>query len=192
MKISTRDRIVAEALSLFADKGYEVTTLNDIAFNVGIKTGSLYSHYAGKDAIFRAVLDSAMEQWRLTLDSVFSAAEPISDLIEGVAAVLLAFTARMAGSVSYRFWARVYVFPPPPVTGEDIKRLSGMDKEFGERLISYCAKRMPPARGEEVGVFCSILINMVMGMMASGVVDPKTLESEIKRNVAFVSTALVR
>jgi len=53
---NTKQRILSEALSLFAVKGYEPITVAEIASAVGIKAPSLYKHYQNKQEIFDAIL----------------------------------------------------------------------------------------------------------------------------------------
>ncbi|MDH7796332.1 MULTISPECIES: TetR/AcrR family transcriptional regulator [unclassified Beijerinckia] len=48
---ATRNRILAEALRLFADKGVEGTSIRDIALAVGIVDAALYRHFRSKDEI---------------------------------------------------------------------------------------------------------------------------------------------
>ena len=55
-KQTTKQRILAEALTLFSEKGYEPVTVAEIANAVGIKPPSLYKHYLSKKDIFDAVL----------------------------------------------------------------------------------------------------------------------------------------
>jgi len=52
----TKQRIMTEALSLFAVKGFEAVSVADVASAVGIKAPSLYKHYDSKQAIFDAIL----------------------------------------------------------------------------------------------------------------------------------------
>lgn len=42
---TTKQRILSEALKLFASKGYEAVSVAQIAGAVGIKAPSLYKHY---------------------------------------------------------------------------------------------------------------------------------------------------
>lgn len=56
MTPSTRDRILDAALSLFAEKGYEATSMREIAEQLGITKAALYYHFDGKDAIVLALL----------------------------------------------------------------------------------------------------------------------------------------
>lgn len=51
-----RKQILAIAAKLFATHGYSSTTVRDIADEAGILSGSLYHHFASKEAIAREVL----------------------------------------------------------------------------------------------------------------------------------------
>ena len=55
--MSTKKRILDEALTLFSEKGYANVFVADIAGAVGIKAPSLYKHYKSKQDIFNAILD---------------------------------------------------------------------------------------------------------------------------------------
>jgi AcrR family transcriptional regulator len=52
----TRQAILDAALDLFADKGYFGTSLRDVAAVVGVRESALYNYFAGKDALFDALL----------------------------------------------------------------------------------------------------------------------------------------
>ncbi|MDP4549271.1 TetR/AcrR family transcriptional regulator [Alkalihalobacillus macyae] len=53
---STQNKIKDTALSLFARKGFEGTSLSDIASGVGIKKPSLYAHFKNKEDLFLGVI----------------------------------------------------------------------------------------------------------------------------------------
>ena len=54
----TRQAILDAALDLFADKGFFGTSLRDVAKTVGVRESALYNYFAGKDALFDALLDA--------------------------------------------------------------------------------------------------------------------------------------
>lgn len=55
--MDTKEKILDVSRRLYASYGYEGTTMTMIATEVGIRKPSLYSHYAGKEQIFKDVLD---------------------------------------------------------------------------------------------------------------------------------------
>ncbi|MFK7742227.1 MAG: TetR/AcrR family transcriptional regulator [Planctomycetota bacterium] len=55
-----RDRLIVAATGEFAAQGYSGATLDGIAARAGVTKGGLYFHFAGKEALFFAVLD----HWR--------------------------------------------------------------------------------------------------------------------------------
>ena len=57
--MTTKERILEAALTLFAEKGYNGTSVEQIANAVGIRAPSLYKHYKGKEDILNALIDSA-------------------------------------------------------------------------------------------------------------------------------------
>ena len=57
--MSTKEKILDAALTLFAENGYDGTSVEQIANIVGIKAPSLYKHYKGKEDILNAVIDLA-------------------------------------------------------------------------------------------------------------------------------------
>ncbi len=64
----TKDRIVTESFTLFAERGYHAVSVRDIAAAVGIKDASLYNHFPSKQAIFTAVLEGQLERMRTVFE----------------------------------------------------------------------------------------------------------------------------
>lgn len=61
--MNTKQRILDEALTLFAEKGYGNVYVGHIAEAVGIKAPSLYKHYKSKKDIFNAILDEMKNRY---------------------------------------------------------------------------------------------------------------------------------
>jgi AcrR family transcriptional regulator len=63
-KKDTKQRILDEALHLFAFHGYDGVTVAQIADAVHIKTPSLYKHYKSKQDIFDAILSEMASRYK--------------------------------------------------------------------------------------------------------------------------------
>src|SRR5690554_3183383 len=57
---SARGRLLAKAAHLFKEKGYERTTVRDIAREVGIQSGSIFHHFRSKEDILYAVMEETI------------------------------------------------------------------------------------------------------------------------------------
>ncbi|EPL04344.1 TetR family transcriptional regulator [Pseudomonas sp. TH05] len=57
---SARGKLLQTAAHLFRNKGYERTTVRDLASAVGIQSGSIFHHFKSKDDILRAVMEETI------------------------------------------------------------------------------------------------------------------------------------
>jgi AcrR family transcriptional regulator len=78
---ATRGQLIEVATSLFAERGYEGTSIEAVLAAAGVSRGALYHHFAGKEALFTAVLEAVSE--RITAEVT----EAISDCTDPVDAM---------------------------------------------------------------------------------------------------------
>lgn len=68
--LKTRAKLVDVARQLFAKKGVEATTMNDIALASKKGRRTLYTYFKNKDQIYMAVVDSELKMLSDTMDKV--------------------------------------------------------------------------------------------------------------------------
>ena len=66
----TKQRILEKSLELFASKGYDAVSVGEIAKAVGVKAPSLYNHFASKQAIFDAIVESTAAHYEKDTDEI--------------------------------------------------------------------------------------------------------------------------
>ena len=84
----TAERILDAAEELFAERGYEGTTLRDVAAQVGIRNPSLYNHFDGKESLYAAVLDRGIRPVVDLLSEFVDQREDRGELVARVMEVL--------------------------------------------------------------------------------------------------------
>src|ERR1700739_2021850 len=65
---ATRDQLIEVATRLFTEHGYEGTSVEAVLSAAGVSRGALYHHFAGKEALFEAVVLALSE--RITAELV--------------------------------------------------------------------------------------------------------------------------
>ena len=76
--MSTKEKILDAALTLFAENGYNGTSVERIAESVGIKAPSLYKHFKGKEDILNSIIDAA----EIRYEEYFGSADNIGEIPE--------------------------------------------------------------------------------------------------------------
>jgi AcrR family transcriptional regulator len=82
----TRDRLVEVASEVFSDKPYRHVRIAEIAARAGVSTGSFYSYFDSKEALFRVVAATALEQLfsYARIDPENHDQNPVRDLAYGI------------------------------------------------------------------------------------------------------------
>lgn len=78
-KHQTRQRILDTALLLFSEQGYFNTSMQDIKRVSEVSTGSVYHHFAGKEAIAKAVYDTLLQRLEVAIDDIAASKQSLHD-----------------------------------------------------------------------------------------------------------------
>lgn len=64
----TKRKIFETSMKLFAEKGYDATSIEDITSEVGVAKGTLYYHFSSKEEIFNFLIDEGMNLLRNSIN----------------------------------------------------------------------------------------------------------------------------
>jgi len=64
----TKRKIFETAMVLFAEKGYEATSIEDITATVGVAKGTLYYHFSSKEEIFDFLVEEGIKLLQNSVD----------------------------------------------------------------------------------------------------------------------------
>jgi len=129
-RTDTRQQIRAVALELFAEQGYEKTSLREIAERLGVTKAAVYYHYRTKEEILTSLLDEHLGE----IDALVEWAEAQPPGRERRRAVIERYSAQLAvmaedGSQLIRFMQE------NQTSMKELAAAAGMRKRF-ERLAA--------------------------------------------------------
>ncbi len=84
---ATRGQLIEVATGLFADHGYEGTSIEAVLAAAGVSRGALYHHFAGKEALFTAVLEAVSDRVTAEVtEAIRDCTDPVDALRTGALA----------------------------------------------------------------------------------------------------------
>jgi AcrR family transcriptional regulator len=83
-----RQQLLDVARALFAEKGFDGASIEEIAHRAGVSKPVVYEHFGGKEGIYAVVVDREMQNMLDLVVSALSAGNP-RDLLEQAAVALL-------------------------------------------------------------------------------------------------------
>lgn len=107
--LAKRARLQEAALALFGEKGFEATSIHDIAARAQLAVGGFYQHFASKRQLLLALMDDLLEKLsRLELQP-----SPSISVREGLRALLAhAFSHDLKYLGAYRAWQEAVLSDP--------------------------------------------------------------------------------
>jgi AcrR family transcriptional regulator len=82
--VDTRTRILDVALAAFAKRGFEATSLDALAGELGLRKQTILYWFESKDALLEAVIDRSAEELSEVLSGALASAEPGFGRVEAV------------------------------------------------------------------------------------------------------------
>jgi AcrR family transcriptional regulator len=83
----TRERVLGAASQLFADRGYGLTSMRDIARATRVRVASLYHHFQSKHQLYQEVLEREQEKLREGMNAALAEESDFTRQIERMVAV---------------------------------------------------------------------------------------------------------
>ena len=155
---ATRERLIANARTLFGKRGYAAVGTEEIVRAAGVTRGALYHQFAGKEALFAAVVEAVEADTTGRVATEASAAgDPLAELRAGCRAFLAACADPEV--------ERILLLDGPAVLGWDRWREIGLKHSLG--LVTAVLKA-----GMDAGVIArqpvSALAQLLIGALDEG------------------------
>lgn len=80
----TRQRILAAALRVFRERGFEAATMREVAAAAGVAVGAAYYYFDSKDAIVMAFYQQAQDEMAPALDEILCRSRTLEQRLRGI------------------------------------------------------------------------------------------------------------
>lgn len=82
----TKRKIFETSMKLFAEKGYDATSIEEITATVGVAKGTLYYHFSSKEEIFKFLVEEGV---KLLKNSIAIKTDKLTNSVDKIRAVVL-------------------------------------------------------------------------------------------------------
>ena len=137
--MGTADRILVTAMTAFGTRGFEATSLDDLAREVGIRKQTILYWYPSKDALLAAVVDRCADEVTVRLVRGLDGAEDGFGRVEAMVRVMFRLAARHPAMLG--FMREVTRLGPPSST-----RLLARIEPLVERASGFLEEEMDAGR----------------------------------------------
>ena len=96
----TKRKIFETSMRLFADKGYDATSIEEITAVVGVAKGTLYYHFSSKEEIFNFLVEEGMKLLRNSIELKISKQTNTIDKLKAIILIQTKIIARYNSLIS--------------------------------------------------------------------------------------------
>ncbi len=90
----TKRKIFETSMKLFAKKGYDATSIEEITATVGVAKGTLYYHFSSKEEIFNFLVEEGMKLLKNSIDIKISKLDNCIDKLRAVVLIQIKIIAK--------------------------------------------------------------------------------------------------
>ena len=103
----TKRKIFETSMKLFAEKGYDATSIEDITATVGVAKGTLYYHFSSKEEIFNFLIEEGIKLLQNSVDIKTSKHNNYIDKIKAIVLIQIKIVAKYENIITIllsQFW----------------------------------------------------------------------------------------
>lgn len=136
-EVTSRAELEQLALALFAERGFEQTTVDDLAEAAGIGRRTFFRYFPSKNDVVYGDFDAALEGLRAHL----RATPPAVPLVEGIREAVLAFNALPPGAESQHRVRMSLVLHTPALQAHSTLRYAGWRAVIAEHVAARTGRQ---------------------------------------------------
>lgn len=168
MRERSRQNILNSALKVFAAKGYQETSISDIAIEASISKGLLYNYFSSKEDLTRSVMEMLLIELENMTRNVESEKDPYKKLRKLIEE---AFDAMETNSDYWRLYSS-FILQPETAKLISPEFISSLERIFNSMEKIFSEIGVKNAK-EEAKIFGAILDGVAFHVMLEGESYPR-------------------
>jgi len=180
----TRQRVLAAAADVFGEKGFRAASLSDVADRAGHTIGAVYSNFASKDELFRALMVERLRRFEAGLEApaayqpnigadAGSREQRMESALDQIAA--------SEDAVPVRWWRLLYEYriyaAADPAAGAELAALERRCRELIARQIENFAAAFGTALPRSPTELAELTVALTDGLRAAHAEGRSTMTS---------------
>ena len=150
-----REQLIEVGKRVFAEKGFEAATVEEIAASANVSKPVVYEHFGGKEGLYAVVVDREIQSLLGSITHALDEPGPARELLERAALALLDYIE--ASSDGFRILVRDS--PPGQSTGSLASLLSDVGTQVEHLLAAeFKRRRLDP---KSAPIYAQMLVGMV-------------------------------
>lgn len=139
----TRTRILESALDLFRERGFDATTMRDIARESGVALGATYYHFESKEAIVLAFYELAKDDLQEALEAAVDQATSLADGFSALLEAKFSYYAPNKKFLGALFPHSADPRDPLSLFSDQNRHIRQADVQFFSRLLEKTGTTVP-------------------------------------------------
>lgn len=174
-KAATQERILVAATDLFLSRGYENTTIAQVAAHAEVSRATVFWHFSDKESLFRECFNRICEPFRVSLARDFSSLPPEKRLKEQVELYQTFVAEHRANVDGFILWAMEHT------NFRDwlVRTLLDLHHRFGGALSESIAEIVPPQHDPHA--IAMGILTMLDGGLLLSYFDQSSRATELRR-----------
>ena len=167
----TRSSILAAAEQSFAERGYDVTSVDSICRAAGVSKGAFYHHFPSKGSVFVALLNAWLADLDRQFDLMQSGGASVPQQVAAMAAGVneIYHVAGTKWNILLEFWAKSKADPEVAHSTVDmIRRYQVFFRQVLERGVAEGSLQV-----QDVDLAAAVVLSVVLGLLLQGILDPE-------------------
>jgi AcrR family transcriptional regulator len=186
-----KKEILSAAIKIFAEKGYEYTTLDEIAEAAEFGKGTLYNYFQNKEDLYLAILEDIFGIFHTNLKKISEDSESFYEFIHKFIENAFTFYLNNKAAFFLLVHERLHVFKSTPFEiPERLKKFHEESEKIHKSHVEEAIRKgeiLPLEVDKIIHIYRGMMFAYIFGLVSCG----SDIKIDVKKETQFVTSVLL-